>query len=155
MRHLALTTALLAVLACASNNPKARLLEPEVDIVQLSGPAEQNYPAGQMEVQYGVRIANRSSEALTLRRILVEPMGAGGPYRLRRETYHFNKIVPPNGFEDVTFWARAFAQGDAFAIDAQAPVTIRGTAFFDSPSGGVRKVFVKMLNQAGTASQPR
>ena len=56
---------------------------PELQFVQLSGPAEQNYPPGDIEVQYGMRIANRSSEPITLRRIEIRSVGLGGPYRLR------------------------------------------------------------------------
>ena len=159
MRHLAAIAAVLALVACSSSNDgnsnqRASILEPDLELFQIIGPAEQNYPSGRIEVQYGVRISNRSSEPLTLRRIQVEPMGIGGPYRLRRDTYFFNRTIKPGGFEDLTFWARADARGDAFATDAQAPVTFRGTAYFHSPDGEVRKVFVKTLNQPGT-SAPR
>lgn len=117
--------------------------------MQLSGPAEQNYMPGDFEVQYGLRIANRSAEPITLRHIQLQTMGMGGAYRLHPATYYFKKEVGPEKYEDVTFWAKATATGDAFSPDANAPITIRATAFFESPSGAFRRVFTKMLEQRG------
>ena len=47
-----------------------------------------------MQVQYGMRIANRWSEPITLRSIEVTSMGMGGPYILKRDTYFFGKKKP-------------------------------------------------------------
>ena len=148
MKYLAAVAATVALIACSSG-PKATLVRPDIEFVQLSGPADQNYRPGRIEVQYGLRIANRSSEPITLRQIQIQTTGAGGPYRLERATYYFDREVKPDSYEDVTFWARAFASGDAFAIDAQAPVTIRAAAYFDAESGNFRQVFTKILNQSG------
>jgi hypothetical protein len=125
------------------------LLRPEITFVQLSGPVEQNYPQGEFEVQYGMRIANRSSEPIVLSSVELRPMSQGGPYLLRAETYHFNREIRPSSFEDVTFWAKASSTGDAFSNDARAPVNIRASALFRSPSGTFRQVFTKVLSQAG------
>jgi hypothetical protein len=152
MKYLAAVAATLSLIACSSG-PKATLVRPEIELVQLSGPADQNYPPGRIEVQYGVRIANRSSEPIILRQIQVQSTGAGGPYRLERATYYFDRQVKPDSYEDVTFWARAVASGDAFAIDANAPVTIRAAAYFNAESGNFRHVFTKILNQSGSAPQ--
>jgi hypothetical protein len=152
-RILALAAVCCTLLACASNDVK--IIPPELDFVQLSGPAEQNYTQGDIEVQYGIRVANRSAEPITLRQIQVQPVGLGGPYRLRPATYYFERQVKPEQFEDVTFWAKAVSTGDAFAADAKAPITIRVTAFFESPSGGFRRVFTKVLDQRGTLGGPR
>ncbi len=142
-----------AFLACASNSSK--IVPPELQFVQLSGPAEQNYTPGNFEVQYGLRIANRSSEPITLRNIQIQSIGLGGPYRLQPATYYFKREVPPEKYEDVTFWAKAVATGDAFSPDANAPITIRATAFFESPAGNFRRVFTKMLDQHGSLGGPR
>lgn len=139
--------ALVMLLGCSGNNVK--IIPPELTFVQLSGPAEQNYPQGAFEVQYGIRIANRSSEPIVLRQIQLQSLSAGGPYRLRSETYFFRREIAPDHFEDVVFWAHAYSTGDASSIDSQAPVNIRGTAFFEAPSGAFRKVFMKVLNQMG------
>lgn len=154
MKALTALAALCCVfLACASNN--ANIIPPELTFVQLSGPAEQNYPQGDFEVQYGLRIANRSSEPITLRRVQLQTVGLGGPYRLQARSYEFQREVKPEQFEDVTFWAKAVSTGDAFANDANAPVNVRATAYFDSPAGGFRRVFTAMLDQRGRLGGPR
>ena len=115
--------------------------------MQLSGPAEQSYTPGEIEVQYGMRIENRATVPITLRQVQVQSMGLGGSYRLQPGTYHFQREIAANEAQDVTFWAKAIAGGDAFAADANAPITIRATAYFDSPSGSFRRVFTKVLAQ--------
>ncbi len=151
-RILAVAAACCTLLACASNDVK--IIPPEIDFVQLSGPAEQNYAQGDIEVQYGIRIANRSSEPITLRRIQLQTVGLGGPYRLTRSSYEFERRVQPEQFEDVKFWAKAASTGDAFSTDANAPITLRVTAYFESPTGGFRRVFTKTLEQRGTLGGP-
>ena len=153
MKQILAAAACFTILACASNNTK--IIPPELDFVQLSGPAEQNYAQGDIEVQYGLRVANRSSEPITLRHIQVQQMGLGGPYRLVSRTYYFNREVKPEQFEDITFWAKATSTGDAFSTDANAPISIRATAFFEAPSGGFRRVFTKILEQRGSLGGPK
>jgi hypothetical protein len=141
----AVATACCVFLACASSG--AKIAPPQLDFVQLSGPAEQSYTQGDIEVQYGIRIANRAAVPITLRNIQVQTAGLGGSYRLRPGSYYFQREIAPEQYEDVTFWAKAIAQGDAMSSDANAPITVRVTAIFDSPSGGFRRVFSKMLAQ--------
>lgn len=154
MKRLVAVAAACLALACSTGN-RAGILQPELELVQLIGPEELNYQQGQIEIQYGLRIANRSSEPISLRQIQIESLSAGGPYRLRRETYYFNREVKPNELADITFWAKAFSTGDFASIDATAPVTVRGTAYFQSPAGDFRQVFVKMLTQMGGKRGPR
>lgn len=149
MKRVILLLTAAAVLACSSA-PKLKVLRPEIQFLQLVGPADLNYPSGQIEVQYGVRVANRSSEPITLKQIRMEPVGGGGPYTLRRETYYFNQQVAPDHFSDVTFWARASAEGNANAGDAHAPVTVRAIAVFDTPNGSIREVVMSTLQQYGS-----
>ncbi|HEV7238908.1 MAG TPA: hypothetical protein VGQ36_06670 [Thermoanaerobaculia bacterium] len=143
-----------ALLACSSGG-NAKIIHPELQFVQLKGPAEQNYPTGDIEVQYGIRIANRSSEPITLRRIQLRSVGLGGPYRLQTRTYFFERVIQPEKFEDVTFWAKAVAESDGMANDARAPVTVRAVVFFSSPAGGFRNVLTQMLEQTGPLGGPR
>lgn len=154
MKRLALLLASAALLACSSSpsagsKENVRIIRPEIQFLQLVGPADLNYPQGQIEVQYGVRVANRSSEPITLRQIRVEPVGGGGPYTIRRATYYFNQQVAPEHFADVTFWAKATARGDAYASDATAPVTVRAIAYFEAPTGGFREVVMRTMQQYG------
>lgn len=148
-----LTCAILA--ACASGTgdtpgqPQSKAPQPKVQLVQLVGPADLNYPPDAFDVQFGVRIENRAAEEITLRQIYLEPMGAGGPYRIRRDRYFFKQPIAPSGSHELAFWAHAVATGDANSIDASAPVTVRATLYFDAPSGGMRKVVLANLGQGG------
>jgi len=148
MKNLLVAAVCCALLACSSGS-NAKIIHPVLQFVQLSGPAEQNYRPGDIEVQYGIRIANRSSEPITLRRIELRSVGVGGPYVLRAQSYYFERVIQPEQFEDVTFWAKAVAGGDGMATDARAPVTVRAVVFFQSPAGGFRNVLTQMLDQTG------
>lgn len=150
MKRLALIACVAVLAACASGGPKARIIEPDVEMYQLVGPADLNYPGGSIEVQFALRISNRSSEAIKLRQVEMTPVGAGGPYTITRRTYFFNQEIAPNEFKDVSFWARAAAEGDAFAMDANAPVNVRAVATFESPAGGFRKILMKTFSQHGS-----
>ena len=147
MKQILAAAACCVFFACASND--AKITPPEIQFVQLSGPADQNYTPGDIEVQYGLRIANRSAETITLRNVQLRSVGAGGAYRLLPRTYYFEREIKPEQYEDVTFWAKAVASGDAFAPDATAPITVRVTAYFETPRGGFRKVLTTMLEQRG------
>lgn len=142
-----------ALLGCSSS--KVNIIRPEIQLVQLVGPADLNYPTGDIEVQYGMRVSNRSSETITLRRIEMATVSGGGPYTLRRESYYFTREVGPDQFMDVAFWAKAYADGNAMATDATAPVTVRATAIFDSPAGGFRQVLLRTFHQYGNANDGR
>jgi hypothetical protein len=148
LRAITLVSCLLFV-ACSSSNGGKSVAQPDLDFVQVTGPAEQSYPEGDIEVQYGIRITNRSDAAITLRQIQLESVGPGGAYQIRRSTYYFEHQIEANDVRDITFWARAQAAGTVTSMDARAPITVRGVAIFESSKGALRKVFVKMLGQAG------
>lgn len=138
----------LYVTACASSDaPSDSNLAPEIAVAQLSGPGDQGYPPGLFQVELAMEIRNNSMEPLTFRQLDLQPMGGGGPYRLRQETYYFNETIAPQQVHALSFWANAFTTGDYRSIDAYAPVSIRGVATFSSPVGTVRKIFVKVLPQ--------
>ncbi|HYR27020.1 MAG TPA: hypothetical protein VEU30_01055 [Thermoanaerobaculia bacterium] len=150
MKRLTLLACAFVLLSCAGGRPKTNIAQPELQLYQLIGPADLNYPAGSIEVQFALRIANRSSQPITLRQIQMVPVSLGGPYRVVSNTYHFNKVIDANAAEEVPFWARAVAEGDAFANDANAPVSLRAVAQFQSPAGAFRQVLMKTFSQQGS-----
>ena len=83
--RLTLLALALPLFAC-STTPSARNASTGVELVQLVGPAELNYPRGTIEVQFGLRITNQSGEAIKLRQIQMTPVGLGGAYRLITRT---------------------------------------------------------------------
>lgn len=144
------------ILACSSSTPKAtNIVQPEVDLYQVIGPADLNYPKGAIEVQFAVHVANKSAEAITLRQVDIVPVGLGGPYRVRTRTYPMNESIAANGSRDIEFWAQADASGDQFANDANAPVSVRAIAHFQSPAGAFRKILMKTFSQDGSGPRGR
>ncbi len=140
MRKIATIAACLMILACSSGQPENTLVD--VELVQLKGAAEQNWPRGRFDVQYGVRVTNRSQEPVTLHQVALEPASGGGPYILLRDRYTLNRAVAPSATEEATFWARARSTGGRDSIDAHAPVSVRAIAYFEAPSGAFRKIAV-------------
>jgi hypothetical protein len=147
MKRVLALLACFAALACASHDASTSTEPIELDLAQLSGPGDQGFPPGFFQVDYAIRVTNHSNQQLTLQRIDLEPMGGGGPYELRKESYPFNAAIAPNQTRDLTLRANAFSTGNYRSVDAYAPVSIRGVATFDSPAGTVHKIFVKVLRQ--------
>jgi hypothetical protein len=149
MRNALAVLALVTLAACSSSgNDRANVIQPEIGVEQVVGPAQLNYPTGQIDIEYRFRIANRSSEPITLRRIELRSVSGGGAYQLRPDFYPFNKTIAPNAFEDVTLWAKAYAYGRT--LRENEPVSMRGTAFFDSPAGSFHQVFLREIPQLGS-----
>ena len=131
-----------------SSNPK--IPDPGIGIEQVVGPADLGYPYGPIEVKYNVAVQNNAAVPITLTRIdLRSDAGASGSgsYTLRRDFYNFHQEIPPNSIGVVTFWAKAYAFGRNMR-DTE-PVTVRGVAYFSTPTGPTQKVFIRELSQFG------
>src|SRR5437588_11842028 len=115
MKHLAFAVILLLAVACSSANPqpgKTAKPDPPIEIEQIVGPAELNYPYGPIEVQYQVVVQNPTSQPITLTRVAVATLNSqGAAYTLRRDFYNVRKTIAPNATDAVTFWAKAFSYG--------------------------------------------
>jgi hypothetical protein len=150
MKRISLLAAFLLIGACATGSGD-EVSRADIEMFQLVGPADLGYPSGEIEIKFGLRIGNPTSEAITLRQVELVPVGLGGPYEVIRRTYYFSKqVIEPNQGRAVSFWAKADAEGDSQAADANAPVALRAIAVFDSPSGSFRKVLMKTFTQRGT-----
>lgn len=137
----------------SATTPNAKITPPDITFIQIVGPADQNFPSGSMQVQYGMRVANRDEDAITLRSIELSSVGTTGPYVLKRDTFFFRKKIDAATSGDVTWWATAIARGNPFALDAQAPVSVRATVFFETPQGSFRKVLFRDFSQSGTGAR--
>ena len=152
MRRLLILPLLSLAVACSSSAPrssapKANVPAPEFSIEQLFGPSDAGFPVGGFEVQYRLEIANRAEVPLTLKRITIQTVNpSGGAYTLTApHDYYFNKSIAAKSTDAIEFWARAYGYGRSMR-DSE-PVTIRGVAYFQSPSGYVNQVFVRELGQ--------
>jgi hypothetical protein len=154
MKQMVVALACVALLSCASSSSpadataSAKIPLPEFAFVQLVGPQEQNWPAGELEVQYGVRIQNRANESIRLRQIELTPVGSEGPYVVLKNRYFFDHEISAANAKEFAFWAKAYSDGRRYSIDAQAPISVRAVAFFESASGPFRKVFTAHLSQS-------
>lgn len=146
MQRIALALLVLTLAGCAT---AMKIPAPEIQFAQLVGPDELNWPAeGPIEMQFAMTVANRAEEPIKLRQIQIESTGDGGPYAVQREQYLFNRQIAPGTTEVIEFWADAYAfRGRGRQLDARAPVTIRGVAFFEAPSGNFRRTFITNLSQ--------
>jgi len=142
----------LLLAACSSSapqsaGPKANVPEPQIGIEQISGPGDQGFPYGTFEVKYRFEIQNRADVPLTLKRITISTSNPeGGAYMLSApHDYYFSKSIPPKSSEAVEFWARAYGFGRSMR-DTE-PVTLKGVAYLQSPSGYVNQVFIREISQ--------
>lgn len=125
---------------------KVRIAEPVLEIRQLVGPREQNFPEGDMEVKIELRIGNRANVPITLRRIEIQTVNPeGGAFTVTPRAYYFHKTIEPGGVASAPFWARAVGYGRS-ARDTE-PVTIRGVVDYETPGGHYNQIFVRELSQ--------
>ena len=137
-------------LSCGSSklNSGPKIPEPGIGIEQVVGPADLGYPYGPIEIKYNFAVQNNAQVPITLTRVDIRSdVGAAGSgaYQLRRDFYNFHQEIPPNSVGVVTFWAKAYAFGRNNR-DTE-PVTVRGVASFNTPTGPTQKVFIRELSQ--------
>lgn len=151
MKSLIALAACLTFIACGSSSPgtsAAGQIVPEVELIQLVGPEELNWEAGEIEMKYALRVNNPSAEAITLRQIRLQTVGTEGPYMIPQSSYSFREVVAPGSSRDIAFFAKARSEGNRFRIDAQSPVSVRTVAYFEAPSGNFRRSFIANLVQS-------
>jgi len=130
MRNAAVLLLAFALVSCSSSStPKANIIQPEVDLQQVIGPAELNYPSGYADLKFEVDIENRSGEPITLRRVELATIGTGA-YLLRRDFHVYNETIAPHRTGAITVWAKAQIYGGT--TSEQEPVRVRGVLHCES-----------------------
>lgn len=153
MRSAASLLFAIAIVSCSSSStPKANIVQPEIDLVQVVGPAELNYPYGGADLRFDVEIANRSGEPITLKRVELSTV-SGGAYVLRREFRTYDVTIAPGRATAVTYWGKAQIRGGT--IQEQEPVRIRGVLHFESPAGPFHSIVMRDFRQYPGANDPR
>jgi hypothetical protein len=145
--------ALSLSLSCASwsDHSTVQLLAPELSIEQIgrttySGrDARQRPNVGAAPVNLRVLIQNRSAEPITLTRLQLESVTQGA-YTVNESNNPFNVAIAPEQIGEVAFWVPTVVE-DTIA-GAQGPVTLRVVAYFDSPTGQFRKIFIRTVNDS-------
>jgi hypothetical protein len=154
MRYAGFLLFAIALASCSSSSstPKANIIQPEIDLVQVVGPAELNYPRGGADLRFELEIENRSGEPITLKRVELATIGTGA-YSLRRESVIHNETIAPHATGHVTAWAKAQLYGGT--VSEQEPVRVRGVLHFESPVGPFHAVVVREFRQYPGANEPR
>ena len=149
MKSASLLVAFLLVAGCASSSGDARNALADKVQVQLGQYATNNnlyYFAGPINVQFQFAITNNTGETITLRRLQLRTVSPGA-YALRTPTSPITSIVPAG--KTTTVNLSAWGRTSGSTLRAEEPVTIQGTAYFDSPRGSFVKIFNQMLSQMG------
>jgi hypothetical protein len=140
--------ALLALSCASAGKMPADLLPPEIEMVQFGDYSFSLQYTGPTSITFRVAITNRSSETITIRQLKLASVGTGA-YVLRRDPHFLNKDILPGETLVTTINVPAYAQGGM--TGSREPVTVRGTAYFDSDHGGFQRVFLSNFQQgAGT-----
>jgi hypothetical protein len=148
----ALSVALFLLLAgCASMQSdsgkgatKVDIAKPELQIRQLSSvPVAARHVEGSLPIQYALAVLNHAGEPITLKSVNVVSMGMGA-YDVPSTSRPFKTLIQPEQTSSVDFWIPANVSNTL--VGANGPVTLRVTAFFDSPVGQFQQVVVQQVN---------
>lgn len=138
---------LLFLTACGSSSDVDRS-RAEVEFAQVYGPGDLGLVRGAntMNIEYAVRIGNRSAEPITLRRISVSSVGTGS-YRLRPEEQVYDETIAPDAAGIVKLSARGYFVGTSTGEASREPVTLRAILYFDAPAGSFRRIVTQNIGQ--------
>lgn len=143
---LVVALALLTISCSSGGRMPADLLPPEIEMVQFGDYSFALQYSGPTSITFQVSITNKSSEMITIRQLQLASVGTGA-YVLRRDPHFLNKDIPPGETLVATINVPAFAQGGN--TGSREPVTVRGTAYFDSEYGLFQRVFLSNFQQGG------
>jgi hypothetical protein len=136
MKRLAML--LILACACASSTSDSSPVDVRIADVHLSGDIRY---AGPMAVQFVVEVTNPTNETVTLRHVEIRTV-ASGNFTVRAST-SFDRAIKPGETASVELHANGTSAGGRLASDE--PITLRGTATFDSPKGAFTKLFQDVL----------
>jgi hypothetical protein len=148
-RTLASLSLVLLVCACASSSTDSvkppPIAPPTMELAQLADPSL--ITRGSVQLRYTLAVTNNADEQLTLRRVELRTVG-GGLYQLPNRSINVTLVIPPHSTEIAPFTLWGNGNGSV-AMHAVEPTTLRGMAYFDSPSGLFQQHFEATLDLAG------
>ncbi len=152
MKSVVAITALLALSSCASMQSDSgkgaatvNIPKPDMQIQQLSSvPVAARHIEGNLPIQYALAVQNHAGGPITLKQVNVVSMGYGA-YDVPSTSRPFQALIQPDQTRVVDFWVPANIQNTSL-VGANGPVTLRVTAYFDSPDGQFQQVVVQQVN---------
>lgn len=135
-------------------NIKVDIIHPDIAISQLTSvPAAAEHMQGAVPIRYRIRVANRSSQTITLKRVGMQSIGYGA-YSIAPTSQSVALKVDPDNSQSVDVWVPANVDFDT-TLGANGPVSIRLTLQFDSPVGQFQEMVVRQVSAAGVAGTTR
>jgi len=152
MKKSTLAVALVVLSSCASmksdsgkGSAGVKIPLPDMQIQQLSTvPGAARHIEGGLPIQFALAVQNHAGGPITLKQVNVVSMGYGA-YDVPSTSRPFKALIQSDQTQIVDFWVPANIQ-TASLVGANGPVTLRVTAFFDSPEGQFQQVVVQQVN---------
>jgi hypothetical protein len=148
MKYASVFLALLFAAGCASSSSPAQdqlAGKVQVQLGQVGNFGSNTYYfAGPVNIQYQLEIQNNTGVPVTLRRLQLRTISPGA-YALRTPTSTITANVPSGKTSVVNLSAWGRTSGSE--LRAEEPVSIEGTAYFDSPQGNFVKIFTALIPQ--------
>jgi hypothetical protein len=119
---------------------------PQIELLQGFTGAETLFFRGPVPLTYQLKIHNPLDVPVTLRRLELRTQGTGA-YQLRAEAPNLGKTIPPGGDEVIELYTWGQSRGGF--LSGGEPVTLIGTALFDTPNGAKSRIFTEYLPQPG------
>ena len=131
MRVRPLIPFVLLLAACATRPIENETPDFKVQISKGDAVVDRGTPVPLSQVDYRIRVTNRTLEPVTLRRVDVDTTGTEILSHLA--TRNFERLIVPGQTETVDCWVAALV----FQASARKhpPVSIRMTMFLDTPAG--------------------
>lgn len=138
---------LALVLASCSSAP--RLIDPEI-FVRAVGGTPPLRSGMSYAMTFEVIVTNRSSEPITLERVQLQTTSSFS-YDIRSRTEMYRELIQPGETKAVAVYANAYVNSARTA--ESEPITLRVSAFFNSPLGRFRRIVTR--NLASGIGDPR
>lgn len=135
---------LLAGCASAPSAMKSDSGAPQIELAQQFTGAETLAFRGPVPLNYVLKIKNPLDVPVTLRRLELRTQGSGA-YQVRAEAMNLKRTIPPGGEDVIQLYTWGRTRG-GFLTE---PVTLVGTAVFDTPKGVKARIFTEYLPQPG------
>ncbi|HEV7243215.1 MAG TPA: hypothetical protein VGQ36_28570 [Thermoanaerobaculia bacterium] len=147
-QSIALLLALGLSASCATQRPDGPERAPRVKIEQVGDVLVMGVaPSGGIPMEYRLTIENPFDHEVKLRSVEIETVGQSGGYSMNRVRHPFDETIAARASHELSFraWIRVLTEGETRSVDH--PVMLRGTARFDSSSGGMTRNFFARANE--------
>jgi len=103
-----------------------------ISMQQLTSSGDMFYFRGPINIQYQLSIENPTNQPVTLKRLELSSLGPGS-YSIHTGSTPITRTIVPRGTTTLTL--SAWGRSTGGYLRSEEPVTIRGVAYFDTPSG--------------------